>query len=260
VLLVPGLGLAAFLAARALLPADGLVDRVANLIAFAVAAAGALAAALVMERGDYLRRAWLLQAASYLSLAIPALWRGPDEPRPLLVTRLVLTLLANAFAVAGTWLFARAHAVAGIELPWSRGARRAFFALMALVAMAAAGPSLVIELRLALSGQLAAWSPFMSSVGDVIVLALIAPLFMTTLALRGGLLVWPWGLYTAATFSWLLYDAQDTVTYLVPELADQPRSIVTVPLRVLACTLTFGAAWVQRRLSAGDPDALPRGG
>jgi hypothetical protein len=254
VLFVPAAALAAFFLARAIASEHAFVDRLANLAAFLVAAAGCAAAAFGFDRGDYLRRAWLFQAASYAALFIPALWRGPGEPRGLAVTRVALTLLSNVFGVIGTFIFARAHAVAGLELPWSPGARRAFMAAMAVLALAAAGPPLVINAPFLLQGDLDSWSGAFSSLGDMFVLALIAPLFMTALALRGGLLVWPWGLYTAATFCWLLYDAQDTVTYLVPRLSEDPLTIITIPLRMLACTLTFAAAWTQRKLSAGETD------
>jgi hypothetical protein len=148
-------------------------------------------------------------------------------------------------------LFARAHRVAGLELPWSRRARVLFMVTVALLAIAAAGPPLALQLGPALRGDLAAASGAISSLGDLVTLALIAPLFMTAVALRGGLLVWPWAFYTAATIAWLLYDAQDTVIWLVPSLGEEPLSMVTVPLRILACTLTFAAGLAQRRLSTG---------
>lgn len=251
-LLVPAVALIAFFLARGLLGAEDAVNRVTNLGSFLLATVGAAAAALAFERGDYLRGAWFYQALSSAALFVPALWRGPGESHALALLRVGFILGANVFSVMGTALFARAHAVAGLELPWSRGARRAFIALVALLALAAAGPPIIIDVPPALRGDLEAWVGIISSVADLIVLALIAPLFMTAVALRGGLLAWPWALLTASTFCWLLYDAQDTVTYFIPSLTEDPLTIVTIPLRVLASATAFGAAWIQRQVTIGD--------
>jgi hypothetical protein len=258
VLVIPIVALGAFFLARNVAGSDALVNRITNAGAFFIAAAGCAAAAVGFDRGDYLRRAWLFQAASYAALLVPAIFRHPGEPRSFVLARVILVFCSNVFGVIGTLVFARAHRVAGLELPWSPGARRLFIAAMAIAAIAAAGPPIVINLPAVAHGDLEAWSGVLSAIGDVFVLALIAPLFMTALALRGGVLVWPWGLYTAATFCWLIYDAQDTVTYLVPGLSERSLTIVTVPLRVLACALTFGAAWVQRQLTTGEEPASAR--
>ena len=247
-----------YLAARLLLGTAA--DRPANLAAFALAAAGCVAAARGLGRGDYLRTAWYLQGASYLILVVAAALVRPDAPQGVLVARFRLILVANLLGVAGTVLFARAHRVAGLPLPWSPRARRLFMAAVAALALAAAGPPFVLQLGPALDGDLTAASGAVSSLADVITLALVAPLFMTAVALRGGLLVWPWALYTAATVTWLVYDAQDTVAWLAG-IGEEPLRVVTVPLRIVACALTFAAGLAQRRLStAARVDSSARAG
>jgi hypothetical protein len=250
VLLVPAAALALYLAVR-LATGIAFVDRVSNVIAFAIAAAGCLGATFAFEKGDYLRRGWLFQALEHIVLIVASFLRWSEPPQYIIAARVTCTLVANVFGVAGMVIFARAHVAAGLELPWSKNARRLFHAGMVAAALLAAGPSLIVNLPAARVGDLATWSRMISSVGDVIVFSLIAPLWMTALALRGGLLVWPWGLFTASTFSWLLYDAQDSVHSLVPAISSQSLTIGTIGLRILACTLAFSAGWVQRGITRG---------
>jgi hypothetical protein len=245
VLLVPPVAVALYLAVR-LATGDPTVDRVTNVIAFVFAAGGCLAATLAFERGDYLRLGWLLQAISNTVLIGASFLRWPDLPVSVLAGRVALTFIANACGVAGMVVFARAHVAAGLELPWSRQRQRVLLLVTVGAALIAAGPSLVLNVPAALAGDLATWSRMISGVGDILVFSLIAPLTMTALALRGGLLVWPWALYTASTVCWLLYDAQDSAKVLVPALAGEPLTVGAVTLRVLACTLIFAAGWTQR--------------
>jgi hypothetical protein len=77
---------------------------------------------------------------------------------------------------------------------------------VAVVALAVAGPVAWRHLQTILAGDWGNLVMLVSAVVDILALCLIAPLLMTTLALRGGIVSWPWGLVTASLFCWLLYD------------------------------------------------------
>jgi hypothetical protein len=91
-------------------------------------------------------------------------------------------------------------------------------------------------------------------VGDIFSLALIVPVLLTTLALRGGLLSWPWGLMTASQFGWLLYDASATLRLFVV-IEPATATMWSEMFRALACTYCFAAGLAQRAVSAPDPGA-----
>jgi hypothetical protein len=256
VLVLPAVALIVFFVARMVAPigAEAAVNRVFNVAAFAVAAAGCFVAARAFTRGDYLRVAWQLQAVASVLLAVSSVLRDLEPAATMLLARAPLVFMANTAAVLSAVIFARAHRIAGLELPWSRPARLAFIAGVAALAMLAAGPSVAVLVPRARAADLVAWMQIFSAVGDLLFLVLVAPIFMTAVALRGGLLTWPWALLTASTVTWLLYDAQDSIVYLYPRFESLDRTIVTVPLRVLACALLLAAALTQRRVTTGAVD------
>lgn len=254
--ILPPLAVLAFFVLRLLLPpeAEGAVNRSFNVAVFIIAATGCFAAGSSFQRGDYLRIGWNMQAAGSLLLAISSLLRGLQPEETILLARTPLVFMANAMTVIGAVIFARAHRVAGLELPWTPSARRSFFAVVTLLALLAVAPSIAVLVPKALGGDMLSWMQIFSGVGDFVFALLIAPIFMTALALRGGVLIWPWGLLTASAVSWLIYDAQDSVVYFFPQLEEIDLTLVTVPLRVLACLYLFAAALAQRRLTSGAVD------
>jgi hypothetical protein len=76
-------------------------------------------------------------------------------------------------------------------------------------------------------------------------LCLIAPLLLTALALRGGLIGWPWALLTTSYVAWLLYDA---VLVYGPSLGADPATVrlASEVCRALGCTYGFSAGLAQR--------------
>ena len=212
---------------------------------------GCLAAASRFERGDYLRRAWMLIGLCFLLIMIGdlTLTTGVFSDRPwTALANGILTVVANASTVVGTWLMARALRVAGIELPGSRASRVAVRLLALALALGAAGPAGFIELRALLQGQISHLTNLASCLGDIIAFSLIAPMLLTAVALRGGLLSWPFGLLTAGLVSWLCFDA----TFTLAPLAGRSDADVKLALeffRALACTFG-GAAGIAQRLAA----------
>jgi hypothetical protein len=252
--LVPVAALALFFAGRFFLPPSALrlFYRIDVIAVALLAVAGCVAAARVFERGDHLRVAWYLNGASYLFVMLGAVVRIPMPTREILVVRSVLVLGANVLAIASMWLFARTYRVAGLELPGSRARKGLIVTTAVVLAVLAAGHSVYLGIRNVAGGDLEGLMRVLSGTGDIITFILIAPILMTALALRGGLLVWPWSFLVAANVCWLLFDAQDTLTFYVPLIVGQVLEDYSETWRTLACALTFCAALAQRRLSTGE--------
>jgi hypothetical protein len=102
-----------------------------------------------------------------------------------------------------------------------------------------------------MKGQVRALVGAVSSAGDIFSLALIVPVLLTTLALRGGLLSWPWGLMTASQFGWLFYDATGTIRLFV-QMEPATATMISEIFRALACVYCFSAGIAQRTVSAPD--------
>jgi hypothetical protein len=216
----------------------------------ALALAGALAAALALEPGDYLRRAWLLIAGCMALLLLRDLTLAPIGlealgARNLDLVRGGLVVAANLSQVVGTWLLARAGERAGLGVPASRGAQWGVLAAVVALSAAFAGPGVVANARRVMDGDLVALTGAASALGDMLSLCLIAPLLLTALALRGGLIGWTWTLLTASYVSWLLYDGW---LVLGPWLGQDPRWARTGSelFRALGCTFGFTAGLAQR--------------
>ena len=147
-------------------------------------------------------------------------------------------------------MIARTFAKTGLELAGSALSRRAVDGLFFVVTLAIVGPALYLDMRGVARGSLPAYGALASDVGDLVALSLVAPILRTTLALRGGRLVWPWLLLTATELTWLLYDAAGT---LLPLWSDGPaRFPYEELLRALACSLAFLAGVAQRRVVGVD--------
>jgi hypothetical protein len=210
---------------------------------------GCLAAALIFEGGDYMRRAWLLEMSCFGLIFVGdlTLTTGVFSNRPwTALANGVLTLTANAGAMGGTFMLARATRVAGIEMPGSANARHGVQVLALAVALVAAGPAAVISARQVLAGDQTGLMYFASCLGDIFCFSLIAPLLLTTVAMRGGLLAWPWGFMTASGLAWLIFDGVQTLSPIVLGIsAEEARPVLEVA-RCLACTCAFSAGLAQR--------------
>jgi hypothetical protein len=230
-----------------------------NELGKALALAGALVAALAFERGDYLRTAWLFNAAAYaLLLAADATGVHPVAHRLTSHEREaaqgIITLLANAAAVVGTSMLARAWNVAGLgEDEASRARGRWLFAAAAGLALAITGWPLVRDAKALLSGDVNASIAVASDLGDAACLALVAPVMQTALAMRGGVLRWPWGLLAASLLGWLAYDASSGLVDATS--AGGGWLVASEALRALACVYGFAAGLAQRRAVTADARA-----
>jgi len=221
---------------------------------------GSIIAARSFGRGEHLRRAWMLNASCYGFLLLRDflytvfLVRANGGPSQYLEA--VIVLVANAGAVTGIWMLSRTWKVAGIALPWSPLHREIVRWMGIVVGLAIAGPSLWVSLDGALRGEVRSIVRVISSAGDIFSLALIVPVLLTTLALRGGLLSWPWGLMTASQFGWLLYDATGTISLFV-HMQPLTATMYSEIFRAMACTYCLAAGIAQRAVSAPDPSTAP---
>lgn len=224
----------------------------AKLVAFA----GCAGAAMRFGRGDYLRRAWSLNAACYLLILVEdvalrpgfgvfaaATWAPVASP--------AVVLVANACQLAGTVMLARVWRVAGFELAGSSLVRTAVRVAAVAIALVAGGWLLWTSVREVAHGQTSSLVDLVSTAADIVSFALIAPFLLTAIAFRGGSLGWTWGLYTASLFGWLLFDA--TLSY-VPFIASATTTtLVSEVCRLMACTFGMSAGLAQRLAVAGVP-------
>lgn len=231
-----------------------------------LALGGCVAAALAFDRGDYLRRAWYLSGSCYAFLLLRDVLLGswtPWAPGPTLagvstdVLESVLVLLANAGAVAGTFMLARAWQVAGLELTVGATRRRLLFVAALVLATGVIGGNLVADARAFAGGQQKALVSLVSDAGDILSLALVVPVLLTALALRGGLLLWPWGLLTASMIGWLLYDATSSFGHVVG--AGAGIHVTGEVFRSFACTFAFAAGLAQRTVVLHPPAGAAAG-
>jgi hypothetical protein len=210
---------------------------------------GCLAAALIFDSGDYLRRAWVLEMLCYalifvgdLTLTTGVFSHQPWAP----LANGVLTLTANASAMGGMFLLARTARVAGIEMPGSNTTRSVLHLIALTIALVAAGPTAFITARDVLHGDQRSLMYFASCMGDIFCFAMIAPLLLTAVAMRGGLLAWPWGFMTASGLAWLTYDGIQTLSPLLFRISAEAARPVAEIARCIACTCAFSAGLAQR--------------
>jgi hypothetical protein len=153
-------------------------------------------------------------------------------------------VIANLTAVIGSIMMARAAKVAGIALPGSAAARRVAQMVAIVVAVAIVGMGVWKDLH-HLGGDKDAIVAVASSIGDVVVFSVIAPFLLTALAMRGGVLAWPWALLTAANCSWLIYDMSASFERQWA-IAEPTLKTFEELWRALACALALSAGLAQR--------------
>jgi hypothetical protein len=219
-----------------------------------LALGGAVSAALAFERGEYLNRAWLTFGGCYLLLLVnDSLGAFGPGGQHMLLARGLVVVAANACSVAGTWMLAHAWTVAGLDdEETGRARRRAMFAGAAVLALAITGWALLKDIRALIGGDPGALIDIASDLGDTFTLALVAPVMHTALAMRGGLLRWPWGMVTLSGLAWIVYDASSSVIDL-PRWGPCAALVASEAFRVLANGWVF-AAGVSQRLAVA-PDA-----
>lgn len=208
---------------------------------------GAFGAAMSFERGAYLRRAWLLIGACMLFLLLRDALVALEIPGITIISAVLVTA-GNLVQVIGTWLLARSWSVAELALPGTRGKQWMVLAAAIVFALIVAGPPLAENAKALFSGDLSQMTSLASGAGDIISLCLIAPLLLTALALRGGMLAWPWSLITISYVSWLFYDASSFYAPMLHLQSQQVRALSEV-FRTFGCLFQFSAGMSQRHVT-----------
>jgi hypothetical protein len=215
---------------------------------YALAGAAACVTAASYAPRDRLRWAWLAFGAGY-SIAFLSKFvadsttvAGASTARATLWATMIFLL--NAGSVTALVLFARVWSGTGLAPAWRSRATLGFLALALIIG----GQNLYLNARAMLGLNPQAFGFFASSVGDVIGIALIGPIFATAIALRGGLLMRPWLFLFSAAICWIVDDA----------LVILPRDLgfnVDIVVRTLAVLLGGAAALAQllvkREVQAG---------
>lgn len=214
-----------------------------------VALFGCLLAALSFPLRDGLFHGWALQALTYALLVqrdaiLSRGLLGPIDAPHVAAIESALLVTANAAALAGTWMLARAwrlpHEISGAD------ARRMILRVAAvLLALFITAPSLSMNLAELLGGSLQAMSGVATVISDAASLALVAPVVLTVLVARQKSFAWPWALFTASLFGWLCFDASLAAKALVSP-SDHAVSITAEMFRVFSCVATCSAGIAQR--------------
>lgn len=211
-------------------------------------AAACLLAGRTFERGEHLRRAWLLLGASQLALAgfyfgdvlgVPEV-RLPSWYLP------ALTLACSATQLVGMWLFAIAWLRTGLPMPGSRRTRLVAWAVILAGGALVMSSDLAQYVGKALRGDVYAGVLAASDLSDLAVLLVAVPLIQTARALAGGSLAWPFRLIAYSYVAWVLFDGIDAVAANlgVPGLAIRVGSRL---LQALGCALLAAAALTHRQ-------------
>lgn len=247
---------ALYLLLRAMIAHGAAVDdlyRWEGLLARAAAAVGCGIAAAQFDRGDHMRRAWLILGLTYVLLLLNALTFGSAGhlseralPAAAKVVSALLVAAANLCTIVGALSVARTWRLAGLDLQVSRTVRYLSMAGSLAVALAIAGSTSLADLHLALGGHFDALSYLASDLGDVVSLAVLAPILLTALALRGGSLAWPWGLIVLGTVGWVLHDATGPIS---AALRVDPSAIkpLSEAFRWWGCVAYLSAGLLQRQ-------------
>jgi hypothetical protein len=217
-----------------------------------IAVFGSFAAALSFDAGDHLRRAWWLSGACIGFLLVRDALVVLDGAQQLPLRDVVVALLVSASNVSGVisaWLMARTFHVAGLATEESTSKWRMLTAMAFVAVLLVTLPSLRTSVQGIQRGDASSVVWLISGVGDLLALALIAPILLTAIAMRGGVLIWPWALLTAGMASWLLYDLAGTLGDLtLLNLSPTMDRAVQEFFRGLACVYTAAAGFAQRKI------------
>lgn len=220
--------------------------RVVIVIAALFTAVSAFLTTARFTPADRMFAGWLLLGAGYLLAAIrygmrlQILLTGHGVTNQTLLNAMLIA--QNVCVAVCLWLFVQSWRATGLATPGSRASQVRWIALGILVAIVVGGYPLVEGLQTAKTDLVL----LVSTLGDMVGIALIVPLMMPALALRGGSLMHTWEYLVASEVSWLLYDIW---LALKPAMLVQPRVERGFEeiFRILAILFAAIAAVAQRQ-------------
>jgi hypothetical protein len=260
---LPFVGAAAVLVVAAVYPDDVRWDIVYDMTRAAKVTAvfGCTLAGLSFQRGEHMRRGWLAMAACYglLSLRDGILHTDLLFSHSLMWARWLdvgVITLANLLGVISAWTMASAWKVSGVTLPGKAAWRGAAQVATVVIAMVITLPSLAIQVPHVFDGDPAPVAGVIGSAADAASLALIAPVLMTALGLRGTRIAWPWALLALSMLGWLVYDATFSLSELVG-IDGRPLLAFGDASRVLAGTAACMGGIAQRLIATASAVPMP---
>jgi len=213
-----------------------------TLLLLLVAVAAGLAANRFGWLREYVGRAWTCFFAAYSFLAASEVIRRATGGTTLASQLCVIA--GNIAIVIGTALVARSFNAAGLDALTSRTRMVVATAVSLLIALALCYDAIVVNFRATLAGQEMA-SALVSPLADVITFALIAPLFLSAFALRGGQVFWIFALLTTGTMGWMLNQGWDIMAPAVGLDTEQIIRAGRIAGFAIACVFIAAAAFTQ---------------
>jgi hypothetical protein len=220
--------------------------RVVLILAASATAWSAFATMRLFATSDKLFRSWALLGTGYALAALRYAYRlmtlmtGLDFlAKPVLDAMLILQNVLIAIAL---WLFVSAWRTTGLATPGSRASRTGWTLAGFAVALLVGGYPLLHGIATASADTVL----LVSTLGDIVGIALIVPLMMSALALRGGLLMHTWLYLAACELAWMMYDlwlAFRQTGSLSPRIGQGIEQMI----RIVAIMLAFIATVAQRR-------------
>lgn len=211
-----------------------------------VTGVSALVTAFRFSSGDRLLTSWMLLGGAYLisgfrhGARLLSSTVSPSLALPELAGN-VLVIAQNLLIALSLLLFVLAWHATGLAMPGSRIAQIGSIVAGIAIAIVVGGYPLAQGLANAGTSSVMVISTF----GDMIGIALIVPLALPALAMRGGLLMHTWVYLAASEVAWLLYDIWWA---LQPKLAlGRTGSTTLEAIRIVAIAFAFAASVAQRR-------------
>lgn len=203
-----------------------------------VAVAAGLAAHRFGWWSEYVGRAWTLFFVEYGVLTIGEIIKRarPDAQ----FASEICVVVANLAGIGAYLLMARSLRAAGLEYYGSPAKKIAVTAIALGVAIALCYAPIVEALQSVRSNPGALVSPL----ADVITFVLVAPLLLTTFALRGGQLFWMFAFLTTGTMGWMVNQGSGTILRLLGGGDDVVRTGRMTGF-AMACFLIAAAAFTQ---------------
>ncbi len=235
----------------------GRVNFLEIIFAKLLSALGFLYASWGFEPGDHLRKAWRYSAASLMMYLLSDIIAYAIDAQILpgkigLGSRGLVLVLGNVFYVVGTWMLASTWHKAGLSFE-GPGIRTFVIRLGAIaIALLMVVPGVIGGIEEFYTGKADMWSfiKIVSGLASAISLSLVAPMLLTALALRGGILFWPWIYLTLILMSWLGTDAVLAWGPKVLGLEGHIKYVIADFFRILACLYGLSAGLAQRSITS----------
>jgi hypothetical protein len=228
-------------------------------VAKAFAAWGFLMGSRAFKSKDYQYKIWIMLSGCYTIYLIKDILNkaillqvGTLEVIPWIDA--VLNIVSNIVFVAATWMFARTWKRTGLGHTGSKVRNTVITLSIMLLVTVLIGPALVDNIKYMFAGQVLAIGSVVSSLADMLILFITASLLLTSITLRGGIIFWPFGLYTISMFFWLLFDMTEWLTLI--EFSPRITFMLQETFRVTACLLGGSAGlaqnWMVRKYKKAD--------